>query len=292
MNKLSHEVINTLYFQNYSQLPASLNNETILPQSYNGNKNDNIIQYFIPNTQQTLPPNEVPQFNYSQGQTNATSFSFNDVKNKNPSPEMSNENSTVDIKSYFSDNIFQPNHSLENSRNNSNSFNNLLTERNSNHNFGFQENMNNNVDISGENVTSESPFLQHLNTVNNNPNVSQETSNDVNNYSLNENYLGVGDNGSNVRDTGNTNYNILSVFSNSSNTSSHGSSTHTGPFLLNEEIPQQQNHEMQSCENVTKNTQSEESPHPNPNGGYHLFEQTHNENYLGINFGNEEGKLW
>ncbi|KAL1457566.1 hypothetical protein WDU94_007779, partial [Cyamophila willieti] len=277
-----------------SQKNFPVNNENLTSQQpVNGNNNINTIQYFMPNTQQSL--NE----SFNQGYYNVPTLNTNNVQHISTPSEVTNQNSsnggTIDIKAYFSDNIYQPYHSLDNPSNN------LSTNNESD--YQTSENINQNIitsldneSIRVENIANnnEITFPQNSNSVNNQ--VHPETTNDnLNNFPSNENLLGVGENGNTigVKELGSTNYNILSVFSNSSNTSSHGSSTHTGPFLLNEDIPQQQNNENvsnQPSETNKNGQQPEDSQQSNPNGNgsnYHLFEQTHNENYFGINFGNE-----
>ncbi|KAI5704918.1 hypothetical protein M8J75_010017 [Diaphorina citri] len=283
------------------------NDENIVNQhSFN---NSNTVQYFMPNTQQILSNNETNIIQNNQGFNNVSPFNSNNTQNINVPSQItnqnSNDNSTMDIKAYFSDNIYQPNHSLEHSRNNSfynESLNKLQAEKNINQNVAnLIGNVNSNrFSVPHNNNAENSDFTFQQSTNNgNNINISFETTNDNgNNFATNDNSpLNTADSGNtqNINDTGNTNYNILSVFTDSSNTSSHGSSTHTGPFLLNEEIPQQQvnseNSVSQASENSSRNDQPPCDP-TNSNGtheGYHLFEQTHNENYFGINFGNEQG---
>lgn len=200
----------------------------------------------------------------------------------------SNLNASVNMEAYFSDNIFQPDHSNGNSSLASNLEPSTYTQADSNiQNVNKIDNLKSDINEmnSSENNLYPNQNVFHQDFNNTNP------SHDANKNSIspsNENITTVNNTGNGMvsaKDTGNTNYNILSVFTDSS-TSSHTSSTHTGPFLLNEESLQQVNNEASSqpADDKSGNVSREN------NESYHLFEQTHNENYFGINFGNDEGK--
>lgn len=265
----------------------------------------------MPNTQQPLSDTGGQAETNNQGYYNLPSAYPSNVHDSsiptNPHHN-SNVNASVNMQAYVSENIFQPNYSVENVNNNSSSQYETLNNSQSPTYSSSSQNVNNLANVNNEtrkwsnennfNQNRDLTFHQYSNNVN--ISVSPDTNkNSVNNES--NSVMPESGYGPSSRDTGSSNYNILSVFTDSSTTSSHTSSTHTGPFLLNEEIPTQLNNEnspQQISEAGNRTSEPpEENSHDNSNAdgtnvnnSYHLFEKTHNENYFGINFGNDQGR--